>query len=125
MNAQAAKLLALLVGRAGETVTRDEIRAHIWPDVHVGFEDSINTAIRQVRSALGDSAVSPRFIETVRGEGYRFVGQTPLKAPPRRPRLVYAAATLTLLASLTALWFSTRPRVITINKTIRTTVRAR
>ena len=122
MNAQALKLLALLAERAGETVTRDDIRAHIWPNVHVGFEDSINTAVRQVRSALGDSAASPRFIETVRGEGYRFV--SPARAPIKH-RFLYAAATLTLIASLTALWFSTRPRVVTINKTIRTTVRAR
>lgn len=127
MNAQALKLLALLAERAGEIVTRDDIRAHIWPNVHVGFEDSINTAVRQVRSALGDSAASPRFIETVRGEGYRFVPPVEARATraPAKHRFLYAAATLTLIASLTAIWFSTRPRVVTINKTIRTTVRAR
>jgi len=123
MNAQAAKLLRLLLERRGELVTRDEIRAHVWPDVHVGFEDSINTAIRQVRAALGDSAASPRFIETVRGEGYRF--RAPARLSLSLPGLMYAAAIVAIVMSLTAIWFVTRPQVVTITNTIEATVPAR
>jgi DNA-binding winged helix-turn-helix (wHTH) protein/dipeptidyl aminopeptidase/acylaminoacyl peptidase len=66
-------LLALLE-RPGEIVTREELRQRIWRDgTNVGFEDGLNTAVRKLRSALGDSSDSPLFIETVPRKGYRFV----------------------------------------------------
>jgi DNA-binding winged helix-turn-helix (wHTH) protein/Tol biopolymer transport system component len=67
-------ILAALLERPGEIVTREELRRRIWRDgTNVGFEDGLNTAVRKLRSALGDSSESPLFIETVPRKGYRFV----------------------------------------------------
>jgi cholera toxin transcriptional activator len=68
------KLLALLACRAGELVTRAEIEKALWrEDEFVEFEHAVNTAMRKVREALGDSLESPRFVETLPRKGYRFV----------------------------------------------------
>jgi eukaryotic-like serine/threonine-protein kinase len=75
LQPQPAKILALLVRRRGETVTRDEIVAEVWgPDTFVDYERGLNFAIRQIRNALGDDAERPRYIETIPKRGYRFVG---------------------------------------------------
>ena len=77
---QPARLLEMLVRRAGQLVSREEIRQALWTeDVHVDFERSINFNIRQIRSALGDDPASPRFIETVPRHGYRFVAEVDRK----------------------------------------------
>lgn len=69
------ELLALLVRRPGTLVTREEIVGTIWGDaVHVDVDAGINTAIRKIRVALHDNADAPRYLETVVGKGYRFVG---------------------------------------------------
>jgi TolB-like protein/DNA-binding winged helix-turn-helix (wHTH) protein/tetratricopeptide (TPR) repeat protein len=69
------ELLALLVRRPGALVTREEIVGAIWGDaVHVDVDAGINTAIRKIRVALDDNADAPRYLETVVGKGYRFVG---------------------------------------------------
>src|SRR5919106_4391361 len=74
LQAQPARLLAALVARAGQVVTRETLQREIWGDgTHVDFERGLNFCIAQVRGALGDSADSPRFIETVPKQGYRFV----------------------------------------------------
>ena len=66
--------LVFLVSHAGEVVTRDDLRHHLWPaDTFVQFDDNLNTAIKRVREALGDSADNPRFVETVPRRGYRFL----------------------------------------------------
>jgi TolB-like protein/DNA-binding winged helix-turn-helix (wHTH) protein/Flp pilus assembly protein TadD len=68
------RLLEALLARPAEVVTRDELRALLWPaDTFVDFEGGLNTAINKVRAALGDSADSPRFVETVGRRGYRFI----------------------------------------------------
>ena len=68
------KLLALLAGRAGELVTREEIEKALWgEDQFVDFEHGINTAMRKVREALGETPETPRFIETLPRKGYRFI----------------------------------------------------
>ena len=67
------QLLALLIERRGQLVTREEILEHIWgKGVFVDSENSINTAVRKLRSALNDDADAPRFIATVPARGYRF-----------------------------------------------------
>jgi DNA-binding winged helix-turn-helix (wHTH) protein len=66
-----AALLAMLLERRGGLVTRTEIREHLWSDVTVDFDNSLNYCIRQVRQAFGDNAATPRYIETVPGRGYR------------------------------------------------------
>ena len=71
---QPIKLLTLLASRAGELVTRTEIEKALWgDDEFVEFEHGINTAMRKIREALGDSLESPRFIETLPRKGYRFL----------------------------------------------------
>ena len=71
---QPARVLAMLVERAGTLVTRDELRRAIWSDgTHVDFERGLNFCISQIRTALGDAAAAPRFIETEPKRGYRFI----------------------------------------------------
>jgi DNA-binding winged helix-turn-helix (wHTH) protein len=66
----------LLVERAGELVTREQIAECLWGrDVFVDVEQGINTAIRKVRRALNDCADEPRYLQTVVGRGYRFIGE--------------------------------------------------
>lgn len=74
LQAQPAKVLAALVTRPGEIVTRETLQREIWSNgTHVDFERGLNFCVAQVRTALGDSAESPRFIETVPKQGYRFI----------------------------------------------------
>jgi DNA-binding winged helix-turn-helix (wHTH) protein/TolB-like protein len=97
---QPARLLALLAGRQGEVVTRDELREKIWGDTNVDFDTSLHFCVRQVRLALGDSASEPAYIENVPRRGYRLipmvtrVGAEPVADPPRsrRPRIAWIAA---------------------------------
>src|SRR5215469_16937707 len=71
---QPMKLLEILLERPGEPVTREELRARVWPDESFGdFDQAVNIAIAKLRSALGDSAENPRFIETLPKRGYRFI----------------------------------------------------
>lgn len=86
---QPFRLLAFLVRRHGELVTREELREQLWPSDFVDFERGLNTAIRKLRSALDDSADNPRFVETLARRGYRFIapvtwsgGVQPPEAPP-------------------------------------------
>ncbi len=67
-------VLALLVERAGQVVTRQEIQEKLWAtDTFVAFDEGLNTAIKKVRAALNDTADNPRFVETVPKVGYRFI----------------------------------------------------
>ncbi len=69
------RALLILLRRANEVVTRDELKAQLWPaDVFIDFDHGLNTAIRKIRLALNDSADGPRFLETVGRRGYRFLG---------------------------------------------------
>src|SRR5262245_37346398 len=83
---QPFRLLALLLERAGEVVTREELRDKLWPaDTFVDFDHSLNTAVRKLREALGDSAETPRYIETLAKRGYRFVAPLPEPGPAAQP----------------------------------------
>jgi len=73
LTGQALDLLCFLVERPGELITREEIKRQLWPDSNVGLEHSIDVLINRLRSALGDSGKSPRYIETVPRKGYRFL----------------------------------------------------
>jgi len=71
---QPAQILRLLTSRAGEVVSRDEIRREVWGDsTFVDFDRSLNVAIRQIRQALRDNAETPRYLETIPKRGYRFI----------------------------------------------------
>jgi TolB-like protein/DNA-binding winged helix-turn-helix (wHTH) protein/Flp pilus assembly protein TadD len=72
---QPFQVLRVLLERRGEIVTRDELKQTLWPaDTFVDFDDGLNTAVRKIRDALGDSAEKPRYIETIPRRGYRFMG---------------------------------------------------
>ena len=74
LQEQPFRLLALLLEHPGEVVTREELRQRLWPeDTFVSFDDGLNTAIKKLRDALGDSAEKPRLIETLPKHGYRFI----------------------------------------------------
>ena len=73
LQEQPFQLLAMLLERPGELVSREELRAKIWPQTIVDFDHGLNKAISKIRDALGDSAENPRFIETVGRRGYRFI----------------------------------------------------
>jgi DNA-binding winged helix-turn-helix (wHTH) protein len=84
LQGQPVQVLTLLLERAGDIVTREELRQKLWAsDTFVDFDHSLNTAINKVREALGDSAASPRFVETLARRGYRFIApvQSPVQAP--------------------------------------------
>jgi cholera toxin transcriptional activator len=74
MQEQPFQMLAFLLERAGQVVTREELRQKLWPaDTFVDFDHSLNTAVNKLREALGDSASSPRYVETLARRGYRFI----------------------------------------------------
>ena len=83
LQQQPFQMLALLLERPGDLITREEVRQKLWPaDTFVDFDHGLNTAINKVREALGDSAASPRFVETVARRGYRFLAPVqPAEAP--------------------------------------------
>jgi DNA-binding winged helix-turn-helix (wHTH) protein/tetratricopeptide (TPR) repeat protein len=91
LQPQPAKVLEALASRSGEVASREEIRQLVWGDAFVDFDASLNFCIKEIRRALGDSATSPRFVETVPRRGYRFLlpvrtakdsRELPLPAPP-------------------------------------------
>jgi len=75
LSAQPFEVLALLLERPGEVVTRKELQERLWPgDTFVDFEHGLNNAIKKLRAALGDSAEQPSYVETLARVGYRFIG---------------------------------------------------
>jgi len=124
LQAQPARTLAALVTRPGDVVSREVLQREVWPEgTHVDFERGLNFCIAQVRSALGDSADAPRYIETVPKQGYRFIAPVrqdtgsavhaeAAPAPgPRRPagRLVTIALALVVLLAAAAAWNAASP----------------
>jgi DNA-binding winged helix-turn-helix (wHTH) protein/tetratricopeptide (TPR) repeat protein len=82
LQGQPFQILALLLERAGEVVTREEIRQKLWSDqTFVEFDDALNTAVGKLRAAIGDTAENSRFVETVPRRGYRFIA--PVTGGPR------------------------------------------
>ena len=82
LERQPMDLLILLVERRRQLVSRSDIVARLWPkDVFVDVETGVNTAIRKIRQALGDSPEAPVFVETVPGKGYRFIAPVEVVAP--------------------------------------------
>lgn len=76
------QILEMLLERAGEVVTRKDLRERLWPDTFVGFDRSLNTAVNALRRALSDSPTNPRFIETRSRHGYRFIAPTDATGAP-------------------------------------------
>jgi DNA-binding winged helix-turn-helix (wHTH) protein/TolB-like protein len=86
LEPQPARALVLLLARAGEIVTRDELRAHLWgEDTHVDFDRGLAYCIGELRAALGDSADSPRFVQTLPKRGFKFIAPV-TAAEPDQPQ---------------------------------------
>ena len=86
LSAQLLHVLLALLERPGAIVTRDELRARLWPaDTYVDFEHGLNAVVKRLRDALGDSADTPRYIETVPRRGYRLVADVAAAVTVRRP----------------------------------------
>src|SRR4029077_4976195 len=82
LQEQPLQLLAALLERPGELVTREELRGKLWPaDTFVDFDHSLNAAIKRLRDALGESAERPIFVETIARRGYRFIGNIEVLTP--------------------------------------------
>jgi DNA-binding winged helix-turn-helix (wHTH) protein len=100
LKPQPFKLLLLLVSRAGEVVTREEIRDALWgSDTFVDFEQGVNSAIKQVREALSEDADRPLYIETVPKRGYRFTAPVEGRTqylPPRTDLALHKAMWLNI-----------------------------
>jgi TolB-like protein/DNA-binding winged helix-turn-helix (wHTH) protein/Flp pilus assembly protein TadD len=132
---QPFRLLVLLLERAGDVVTRDEVREKLWPaDTYVDFDHSLNTAVRKLREALGDSAETPRYVETLARRGYRFIAPVaprrvaqvadsasadavsvqpypePRPSTSARRFLISAIVVVICAAALVAYWVVARPR---------------
>ena len=106
LQEQPFQVLALLLEHAGEVVTREELQIALWPaDTFVEFDQGVNTAIKKIRQALGDSAENPRFVETLPRKGYRFIAPVaPIEAavPAPRRRSPWILAVLGFVAILAA-----------------------
>ena len=90
---QPFQILAMLLERSGEIVTREELQKRLWPeDTFVDFDLSLNSAVKKLRQALSDDSENPRFIETLYRRGYRFIGPLNVTAPPSAPPLGPAEA---------------------------------
>lgn len=106
LDAKAFELLLALLENPGELFTREQLRLRLWPSTYVAFERNLNNAVNRLRTALNDSAHSPRFIETLSRRGYRFISpveaawvqeQPAQPAPPARSRFWTTAAVLCVI----------------------------
>src|SRR5215472_4583054 len=87
---QPFEILAMLLSKPGELVTRDEMRSRLWPsDTFVDFNHGLNAAVNKLRDTLSDSAEAPRYIETLPRRGYRFIGQ--VEGVETKPAFIPAA----------------------------------
>jgi DNA-binding winged helix-turn-helix (wHTH) protein len=126
---QPFQVLLALLAKPGDVVTREELRAKLWPaDTFVDFDHGLNAAVKRLRDALGDTAENPRFIETLARRGYRFLvplqghAVTPCPAVPTtilppttflavKRRTLMIAGLATLLLAVTLLWWLVAHRV--------------
>ncbi len=95
------RALLILLQRAGQVVTRDELKRDLWPpDVFIDFDHGLNTVVRKVRVALNDRSDEPRFIATIGRRGYRFLVPVEIEAPPP-PAVIVTESAVDGLPSLT------------------------
>src|SRR5689334_12224850 len=84
LEPQPAKALTLLLARAGDIVSREDLRDAVWgSDTHVDFDRGLAYCVSQIRSALGDSGENPRFLQTLPRKGFKFIA--PIDGPPAVP----------------------------------------
>lgn len=114
LQQQPARVLAVLLEHAGDLVEREELRRAIWgEETWVDFDRGLNYCIKHIRTALGDDAEAPRYLETLRGRGYRFIGTTVANREPRpaATRRMWIAAAAVVLLGVLAFW-ATRQRTL-------------
>src|ERR1039458_7058990 len=124
LQSQPFRVLALLLQRPGQVLTREELQQELWPSgTFVDYEQGLATAVNKARDALGDSSANPRFIETVPRCGYRFIApvttvlrESPERALPARPpggsrriRIYVIAAVAALAGLVLAGWLLQKP----------------
>jgi len=112
LQGQPVEILALLLQRPGETITREELQKRLWPaDTFVDFEQGLNNAMKRLRAALDDNPDNPQFIETLPRHGYRFLGSvnsagssTAETAPTRslRPAIRLSQVSVLVLLAVSA-----------------------
>jgi DNA-binding winged helix-turn-helix (wHTH) protein len=96
LSGQSAQVLLVLLRHAGQLVTRDELRAFLWPgETFVDFDHGLNNCINRIRDALRDSTASPAFIETLPKKGYRFIGNV-LQDTPETGKPAFIAEEVSL-----------------------------
>jgi len=109
LQEQSFRILAALLRKPGDVVTREELRSELWPaDTFVDFDHSLNAAVKRLRDALKDSAENPRFIETQSRRGYRFIAaRAPYRVEPeqrqsktRRPVVLLVSVFLVVIAAV-------------------------
>jgi len=103
LQGQPVEILAMLLQRPGETITREELQKKLWPvDTFVDFEQGLNNAIKRLRASLDDSAENPHFIETLPRHGYRFIGSVNglEQVPAERAKTTRSAGASILRAAL-------------------------
>ena len=119
---QPAKALTLLVSRAGQLVTREELREAVWgQDTHVDFDRGLAYCVSQIRTALGDSGDNPRFVQTIPKQGFKFIAPVttngaettiPHKTVPSPSvPLAFRVAIAILVAGAAVAWLVSRTRV--------------
>ncbi|MGH9660104.1 MAG: winged helix-turn-helix domain-containing protein, partial [Bryobacteraceae bacterium] len=117
LQPKAQQLLGILLENPGNVITREELRRRLWDEgTFVDFESGLNTTANRLRIKLGDSATTPRYVETLPRVGYRFIGpieraDRPLAEPPRpRRRLLAAAVAAAAVVLLAGLAWRLRPQ---------------
>jgi TolB-like protein/Flp pilus assembly protein TadD len=124
---QPLQVLSMLTERPGELVTREDLKHRLWPgDTFVDFEQGLNAAVKRLRYVLGDSADTPRFIETLPRRGYRFIASVdgaessrPTATTPRRQsRLALAAVAAAVLLVVGVAWGRLRGGVRALRATV-------
>jgi DNA-binding winged helix-turn-helix (wHTH) protein/tetratricopeptide (TPR) repeat protein len=121
LQEQPFRILVVLLEHPGQLVTREEVRQKLWShDTFVKFDDALNTSMRKLREALNDSVHNPRFLETVRGQGYRFLAPIAWQPEPQvvvpitsrvrgNPYVWLAAALIVAGAAVAGYWKVSRP----------------
>jgi cholera toxin transcriptional activator len=95
LQEQPFRVLAMLLERPGEMVSREDLHSKLWPgDTFVDFDHGLNTAVNKLREALGDAAANPRFVQTVARRGYRFIAPVQVNGNPAAPAAVDTPAPL-------------------------------
>ena len=121
LEPQPARALAVLLSRASDVVSREELREAVWgKDTHVDFDRGMAYCLSQIRTAIGDSGDNPRFVQTIPKRGFKFIapvsthdalGESTASPRPSQPPKAFVAAAAIVVFGLGMAWLVTRPRL--------------